>query len=175
MREQFIHPKLRFRLLPWTRCSCNKNIDVLAAYHCENDSLYGHHLGRRWWCFSPWNDCPNAVRTGPQTAQTKHWAEHTRRRSCPAQVTKKSIHSLVGHSVQRRKVLPPPPKLSCNKNISARTNQQTAIYKKCVDDFYVNALSVNHRDFIAPYFSVLTCQRRPPSSTKLIPNHRRNQ
>ena len=32
------------------------------------------------------------MRTGPQTAQTKYWAEHTRRRSCPAQVTKK-VHT----------------------------------------------------------------------------------
>ena len=128
--EQFIYPKLRFSLLPQTRCSCNKNIDVLAAYHYENDGLYGHNLGRRWWCFSPWNDCPNAVRTGPQTAVSRNWAEHTRRRSCPAQVTKKPINLLVGHLVQRRKVLPPPPKLSCSKNISARTNQQTAIYLK---------------------------------------------
>ena len=123
-RARAVHSlQIRFELLPRTRCSCNKNIDVLAACHRENDGLYGHHLGRRWWCFSPWNDCPNAVRTGPQTAQTKHWAEHTRRRSCPAQVTKKSIHSLVGHSVQRRKVLPPPPKLSCNKNLSVRTDK----------------------------------------------------
>ena len=28
---------------------------------------------------------------------------------------KKPIHLLVGHLVQRRKVLPPPPPLSCNK------------------------------------------------------------
>jgi len=26
------------------RCSRNKNIDVLAAYRCENDGLYGHLL-----------------------------------------------------------------------------------------------------------------------------------
>ena len=32
-------------------------------------------------------------------------------------VTKKLIHLLVGHLVQQRKVLPPPPKLSCNKKI----------------------------------------------------------
>ena len=56
----------------------------------------------------PNGNCNTAAKIA-ETAQTKHWAENTRRRSCPAQVTKKLIHLLVGHSVQRRKVLPPPP------------------------------------------------------------------
>ena len=43
-----VRPKLRIRLLPRTRCSRYKNIDVLVAYHCENDGLYGHHSERRW-------------------------------------------------------------------------------------------------------------------------------
>ena len=32
-------------LLPRMRSPRNKNIDVLAAYHCENEGLYRHHLG----------------------------------------------------------------------------------------------------------------------------------
>ena len=43
-----VRPKLRPILLPRTRCSRNKNIDVLAACHRENAVLYGHRLGRRW-------------------------------------------------------------------------------------------------------------------------------
>ena len=43
-----VRPKLRPILLPRTRCSRYKNIDVLAACHYENAVLYGHRLGRRW-------------------------------------------------------------------------------------------------------------------------------
>ena len=47
-KSLLVRPKPQTILLPRTRYSRNKNIDVLAPCHRENAVLYGHRLGRRW-------------------------------------------------------------------------------------------------------------------------------
>ena len=66
-----VRPKLRISLLPRTRCSRNKNIDVIVASSRNVANIYNRNFGRRWECFCANERLPERSEGWP--ANIRYW------------------------------------------------------------------------------------------------------